>query len=148
MVAGQEDVDVVVVEIISTVVEVVATAVATSPTEDMVEIIMLLTLLTLRCMLLALLKDVVLRDTVLLKVPQVVVVVLTLLVVPTMLPVLNGDGVTILLVVIGDIKAKVKAMADLPCVLHIVWTSTTRVKKIPTKDTMNSITPTRKTVLW
>ena len=64
----------VVAEIISVVVEVVATAVATSPTEDVVETIMLLTLLMLRRAFPALLKDVVLWDAVLLKVLQVVVV--------------------------------------------------------------------------
>ena len=109
----------VVVEIISVMGEVVATMVTDSPTEDMVEIVMLLTLLILWHVFLALHKDVALWDAELLKVLQVVVVdkvvmLFTLLVVLIMLLDLSGDGVTILPVVIGDVKVKVKAVGDLP----------------------------------
>ena len=144
--AGDVDVDVVVVEIVSIMVEVVAAVVATSPAEGVVEVIMLLTLLILRRAFLALHKDVVPWDAKLLEVLQVVVVdkvvvSLILLVVLIVLLALNGDGVTILPVVIGDVKVKVKAVADLPHTLHNMQTSTTRAKKTLTKDTMNSVMP-------
>ena len=97
VVVAQEDMDMVVAELISVMVEVPATVVNTSPAEDVEEIITLLTLLILRCMFLALHKDVELLDVKLLKVLQVVVmdkvvVSLILLVVTIMLLVLSGDG--------------------------------------------------------
>ena len=147
VVAAQEDMDVVVAEIISIVVKVPATVVATSPTEDIEEIIMLPTVLIVRHVFLVLHKAVALLDVKLLKVLQVVVmdkvvVFPILLVVTIMLPVLSGDGTTILLVVLGDIQ--VKAMADLLVILHIMWTSTTKAKKILTMDMMSSIMPREK----
>ena len=59
-------------------------------------------------------------------------------------PVLSGDGATILPVVIGDVKVKVKAVANLP--LRIVRTSATRAKEIPTRDATNSVTPVEKNI--
>ena len=143
----QEDIDTVVAEIISIVVKVPATVVATSPTEDIEEIIMLPTVLIVRHVFLVLHKAVALLDVKLLKVLQVVVmdkvvVFPILLVVTIMLPVLSGDGTTILLVVLGDIQ--VKAVADLLVILHIMWTSTTKAKKILTMDMMSSIMPREK----
>ena len=104
---------------------------------------------------LALQKDVAPLDDKLLKVLQVVVVdkvvvFIILQVAPTMLPVLSGDGVTILPAAIGDIMVKVKAVADLLFILYIMRTSTVKAKKILTKDTKNSIMPMGKnsTATW
>ena len=140
----QEDIDTVVAEIISIVVEVSDTVVDTSSTEDAVSIVMLLTLLILRGVFLVLHKDMALLDVELLKVLQVVVMdkvvmSLILLVVTTVLLVLIGDGTTILPVVLGNIK--IKAVADLLFILHIMRTCTTKAKKILTKDTKSNIMP-------
>ena len=136
-----EDMDVVVAEIVSVMAEVPVVVVDASPAEDMVVIIMLLTLLILKRVFLVLLKDVALLDVRLLKVLQVIVVDkvvmwLILLAVMTTLPVLSGDGRTILPVVIGDVKVVV----DLPFILPIVWTSARRVKVTLIKDTRNITT--------
>ena len=130
----------------SIMVEVRAAVVTAGPAEDMVEIVMLLTLLILRRTFPVLRKGMALLDVGLLMVLQAVVmdkvvVSLILLVVLIVLLALNGDGVTILPVVIGDVKVKVKAVADLPHTLHNMQTSTTRAKKTLTKDTMNSVMP-------
>ena len=72
-----------------------------------------------------------------------VVVSRILLAVTTMLPVLSGDGATVLLVVLGDIK--VKPVVDLLLILRIVQTSTTKAKKKTlTKGMKSSVMPTEK----
>ena len=130
----------VVAEIISVVVEVVpATVVDTSPTEDMVVIIMPLTLLILLLVLLPLLKDMVLPDGKLLNPLQVmvvdrVIVRFTPLAVTTMLPVLIGDGKAVILTVC------VMAAVDLLLMLLIMWTSAIRVKVTLTKNAKNTTT--------
>ena len=140
VVAVLEDVDVVVTEIISITVEVVpVTVVDTSPTEDVAVIVMLLTLLTLKLVLLPLLKDMVLPDVGVLNPLQVVVmdrvvVQFTPLVVTTVLPVLVGDGKAVVLIVC------IKAVVNLLLILHIVRTSTIRVKVTLTKNTKKTAT--------
>ena len=126
MVVVQGDVDMVVTEIVSVVLEAPVKVVTASSMEDVVVIIMLITLLILRHMFLVLLKDVALLGIELLRVPQVMVVdkVVVQLIPPavaTVLPVLSGDGATVLPVMLGNVK--VNAVADLLLIPHIAWTS-------------------------